>query len=140
MLLQKHVLHKREYAFSHVFTFCSLIFCFQIFRQEITFPAVTFCNLNAIQLSKVELAGEDFVKVINDVQAFSKQSIFGESRKKREVKKRSYKRKIKKEQASLKNLKSANRGLSSAETRKESETRYEVHHRQKRDQLCKYIA
>ena len=90
-------------------------------------------------MSKVDLAGEDFVKVINDVQANSIQSIFGQSRKKREAKGSSYNREIRQEQASLKDLESASRDLSSGATRKESETRYEVHHRQKRDQLCKYI-
>ena len=84
-----------------------ILFCFQIVRQEITFPAVTFCNLNAIQLSKVELAGEDFANVINDIQASSDQSIFGETRKKREGKGSSYNRKIKNEQAILMTLESA---------------------------------
>ena len=147
MLLTKHVLHQTIICiYSSVSLFSRYFFCFQIIRQEITFPAVTFCNLNAIQMSKVELAGEDFANVINDIQASSNQSIFGETRKKREVEGSSYKRKLKKKQTILKNLQSASGELSSAETRKESETHYnsnvnpyEVHHRQKRDHLCKDI-
>ena len=148
MLLEKHVLHEKEYAFIHLFTFLSSIYCFQIIRQEITFPAVTFCNLNAIQKSKVELAGEDFVKIINDIQASSNQSIFGKNRKKREVKGSRYNREISREQTIFKNVQSASWELTSGETRKESGTHYnsrpnvnpyKVHRQQKRDHLCKYI-
>ena len=50
-----------------IFKKCSDLSSLQVSFEPVPFPAVTFCNLNAIQKSKIHLGGETLVTAIKEI-------------------------------------------------------------------------
>ena len=57
---------------------------FQVsYGEPVAFPAVTFCNLNSVMKSRLELGGEELQAVISEAEDAQQQAATGERRKRK---------------------------------------------------------